>query len=73
MEEQEWPVTPYQIKVYTLPHCPLSFFSVYVDGVKVGEKSAEAWQRLVGTTKDSILLLCTTISVLAVKAFSLDK
>ena len=38
VEEQEWPVTPYQIKVYTLPHCPLSFFSVYVDGVKVGKK-----------------------------------
>lgn len=36
MEEQKWPVTPYTIKVYTKPCCPLSWFDVYVDGVKVG-------------------------------------
>lgn len=36
MEEQKWPVTPYTIRVYTEPHCPLSWFDVYVDGVKVG-------------------------------------
>ena len=35
VEEQEWPVTPYQIKVYTLPQTPLSWLHVYVDGVKV--------------------------------------
>jgi len=42
IEEQEWPVTPYQIRVYTYPHCPQSWFDVYVDGVKVG------WRVLAG-------------------------
>ena len=36
VEEQKWPVTPYTIRVCTEPHCPLSWFDVYVDGVKVG-------------------------------------
>ena len=35
VEEQEWPVTPYQIKLYTLPHCPVSRLYVYVDGIRV--------------------------------------
>ena len=34
VEEQEWPVTPYQIKVYTQTHCPDSWYYVYVDGVQ---------------------------------------
>ena len=34
IEEQEWPVTPYQIKVYTQTHCPDSWYYVYVDGVQ---------------------------------------
>ena len=37
VEEQEWPVTPYQIKVYTQSHCPLSWLDVYVDGVRVSK------------------------------------
>ena len=34
IEEQDWPVTPYQIKVYTQAHCPDSWYYVYVDGVE---------------------------------------
>ena len=33
IEEQDWPVTPYQIKVYTQAHCPDSWYYVHVDGV----------------------------------------
>ena len=36
VEEQQWPVTPYQIKVYTSPYCPQSWYDVYVDGIRVG-------------------------------------
>ena len=35
VEEQSWPVTPYTIRVFTEPHCTLSWFDFYVDGVKV--------------------------------------
>ncbi len=35
VEEQSWPVTPYTIRVFTEPHCTLSWFDIYVDGVKV--------------------------------------
>ena len=35
VEEQEWPVTPYQIKIYAQRHCPNSWYYVYVDGVCV--------------------------------------
>jgi len=38
IEEQEWPVTPYQVKVSTQPHTPDSWYYVYVDGVKVHGK-----------------------------------
>ncbi len=37
VEEQEWPVTPYQVKIYTEPHCPQSMFCVYVDGVDTSD------------------------------------
>ena len=35
VEEQSWPVTPYTIRVFTEPHCTLSWFDIYVDGVIV--------------------------------------
>lgn len=35
IEEQEWPVTPYQIRVTVQPFCPDSWYHIYVDGVKV--------------------------------------
>ena len=35
VEEQEWPVTPYQIKLSVEPHCPISWYDVYVDGSQV--------------------------------------
>lgn len=34
VEEQEWPVTPYQVKVYAEPQCPQSSFVLYVDGIR---------------------------------------
>ena len=37
VEEQEWPVTPYQVKIYTEPHCPQSMFDLYVDGSRVSK------------------------------------
>ena len=37
-EEQEWPVTPYQVKITVKPHCPQSWFDVIIDGVKVGRQ-----------------------------------
>ena len=35
IEEQEWPVTPYQLLISAKPHCPQSWFEVYIDGAKV--------------------------------------
>ena len=35
VEEQEWPVTPYEVRVETSSTCPFSWFRLYVDGVEV--------------------------------------
>ena len=35
VEEQEWPVTPYQVRVETSPSCQESWFHLCVDGVEV--------------------------------------
>ncbi len=46
LEEQQWPVTPYQVKVQTRPHCPQCWYEVHVDGTRVGQtvlKGGETW------------------------------
>lgn len=46
IEEQEWPVTPYRVKVEASPHCPQSWYELYVDGTKVGKRvmqGGETW------------------------------
>lgn len=38
IEEQEWPVTPYKVRICSTSRCPQSWFHVYVDGVEVGKR-----------------------------------
>ena len=38
IEEQEWPVTPYEMQISAWAHCPESWYFLYVDGVKVNWK-----------------------------------
>ena len=38
VEVQEWPVTPYEVKVYLHPEEEMSSLVLYIDGVRVGTK-----------------------------------
>ncbi len=41
IEEQQWPVTPYQVKIQSMPHCPQSWYDVLVDGTVVGRRGLQ--------------------------------